>query len=385
MTDTNGEATLQVPVDQEVSYTLTKEGYLSLLIADVVPAEGSTNTPDMRSVRWAGDQHEHVGSPYPMRGTGTIQVEIQPGAAGATFDLVGATGPPFYYTRQNTWSPDFITTTGRGWGGFSEVSPGDDYLIELGGEAESCVPNWGWPSDEENSIRVPVREGYLTIATVQCPSRPFSGSVLLVVTERRDEEVKWGPLEDAEVCETDTPNCVISDAGGLARLELPVNQEVSFTIKKDGYGPSLEVDVTDGDYGSSRDTHTVWPDELGALWYQSAMVEYPPRGVGTVWVELFPPLAGATFELIGAEGKAFYTEESMTKIGLTANLDLTATTSAGSGGFFEVPPGEYQIELGGTASGCGPSRAWPGDTENRVRFLVRDGAITPATVDCRTP
>jgi hypothetical protein len=197
--------------------------------------------------------------------------------------------------------------------------------------------------------------------------------------------VKWGPLEDAEVCQTDTTNCVISDAGGLARLELPVNEDVSFTVKKDGYQPVLEVDVTDGDYGSSRDTHVVWPDELQALWYQSAMVEYPPRGVGTVWVGLVPPLADATFELIGAEGKAFYNEESMTKIGLTANLDLEATTSAGTGGFFEVPPGEYQIELGGTASGCGPWRAWPGDTENRVRFLVRDGAITVLSVDCRTP
>jgi hypothetical protein len=379
MTDANGTATIQAPVGREISFTLTKEEYLPLLIPDVVPKEGLRNTPDMRSERWAGEQHGHVDSPYPMRGTGTIQVELQPGLAGATFELAGATGTPFYYTRQNTWSPDFITTTGRGWGGFSEVGPGDDYLIELDGEAENCVPNWGWPGEDENSIRVPVREGYLTIATVQCPARPFAGSVLLVVTERRDKEVRWGPLEGAEVCETDTTNCVISDAGGLARLELPVNQEVSFVIKKDEYEPTLEVDVTDRDYGSSRDTHVVWPDELQAPWYESAMVEYPQAGVGTVWVSLVPPLSGATFELIGAEGKAFYAAEG------GPSFDLTATTSKGWGGFLEVSPGEFQIELGGTASDCKPWRAWPGDSENRIRFLVRDGAATSLTVDCRTP
>jgi hypothetical protein len=374
MTEANGEATLMVPVDQEISYTLTKEGYASWLRADVVPADGLTYRLGMWTEQTATNQHEGVGASYPMRGTGSIWMQVVPNAIGATFDLVDATGEPFYAAPGGGWVPLYTATTTWGWGGFTEVTPGE-YQVEVGGEVEKCVPNEAWPGNDQKRIRIPVREGYITLASASCAIAPPDGSALIQVYD--GPENPRLPLEGAEVCETDTTNCAMTDAGGLARLQLPVNQEVSFTITKEGYEPILKVDETDLRFESMG--ITLWKDELVVPWYESVMSAYPPTRVGTVWVGLTPPLMGATFELIDAKGEPFYDQDDSTQ----ASRDLKATTSAGSGGFLEVPPGEFQIALGGTASGCKAWRAWPGDAENRIRFLVRDGYLTALNIDCR--
>jgi hypothetical protein len=55
-----------------------------------------------------------------------------------------------------------------------------------------------------------------------------------------------GPMPDAEVCETDTENCVITDEEGRASIELPSDTEVSYTITKEGFGSYLVSDVNSG-------------------------------------------------------------------------------------------------------------------------------------------
>jgi len=169
VTDETGSATIELPFDQEVSFTVTKEGYTADLIAVVIPPTGwSGQVLTMPPARWAKNQHERVMSPYPMRGTGTISMEVYPEFAGATFELIEATGKAFYWDEQARWSLDLTETTSVGKGGFAEVTPGV-FHVEFGGAAESCIPGWGWPGDLEKSIRYPVQEGYITIATATCP------------------------------------------------------------------------------------------------------------------------------------------------------------------------------------------------------------------------
>jgi hypothetical protein len=168
-TDAVGRAVIQLPFDQEVSFTVTKEGYASDLIAVVIPPDGWSNQLlTLHLVQWAEDQHARVESPYPMEGTGTISMELPEGFAGATFELIEAKGKAFYWDEQSNWSLDLTETTSAGKGGFSEVTPGV-FHVEFGGTAESCESLWGWPGDLEKSIRYPVREGYMTIAAASCP------------------------------------------------------------------------------------------------------------------------------------------------------------------------------------------------------------------------
>jgi hypothetical protein len=190
-------------------------------------------------------------------------------------------------------------------------------------------------------------------------------------------------LEGVEVCENNTTNCDRTNADGQATLQLPINEEVSYTLTKDAYTPTLQAEVTDpGDVGTGTTQTispkvTMWSEELRSNWFESLLSPYPQRGTGTIYVFMNPAIEGATFELIGATGEAFY-EAALDD----PRLDLEATTSMGTGGFVEVGPGEFQIELGGTATRCLPIRAWPGDARNRIRVPVEAGHFTVASVAC---
>lgn len=206
-------------------------------------------------------------------------------------------------------------------------------------------------------------------------------SVLVQVgeTDREGEPVRV--LEGVEVCEMDTSNCAVTDVRGEATLEV-LPGEVSFALAKQGYEGSLRPLVIDARSGGPlRLQYPMWPDALAADWYEAAMSQYPPTGVGTVYVGLEPSIEGATFHLRDATGEAFYTEGAS----FHPSLDLEATTSTGAGGFFEVVPGEFEIEVGGAASHCVPGAAWPADTENTIRFPVLDGHLTSLTVTCAAP
>ena len=169
-TDARGEATLMLPRGVPTGVTRDKEGYGPRL------SELWANGPEfvmrlgMSRVQREAEKHDGVGSPYPMRGTGTILLEVSPAFAGATFELLGATGERFYHDEgaPTTWNPERTATTSRGQGGFTEVTPGE-VQVKFGGTAERCaaqVP--AWAGDEPNSARVQVREGYISSRTMNC-------------------------------------------------------------------------------------------------------------------------------------------------------------------------------------------------------------------------
>jgi len=114
-----------------------------------------------------------MGSPYPMEGTGMIFVDVESSAmgtaavVGATLELIGATGKRYYRDMDANFDPDLTATTALGGGGFLEVSPGT-YVVEIGGTAENCVIRKGWPGATDNTVKLPVLEGYMSRATVDC-------------------------------------------------------------------------------------------------------------------------------------------------------------------------------------------------------------------------
>jgi len=170
VTDASGVATLVLPADQETGFTKDKEGYGSWLIATVVSAPGEFRTTIMPTAQHLKDMHEGVMSPYPMTGTGTVSASAGPGA---TFELVGATGNLWYFSEEWTWRSDLTATTSVGMGGFTEVAPGE-VQIRVDKGADQCVPfaSDGWPGDDINLIRLPVREGYLTHGQFNCVPLP---------------------------------------------------------------------------------------------------------------------------------------------------------------------------------------------------------------------
>ena len=91
-------------------------------------------------------------------------------------------------------------------------------------------------------------------------------------------------------------------------------------------------------------------------------------------------MAGATYDLLNETAELYYRDEA----GI-ATPGLTATTSNGQGDFVEVPPGEYQVEFGGTAMNCTPGFGWPGDAAQRIKVPVRVGYISWGSMNCDAP
>ncbi|RLB36967.1 MAG: hypothetical protein DRH30_14045 [Deltaproteobacteria bacterium] len=182
------------------------------------------------------------------------------------------------------------------------------------------------------------------------------------------------PLEGVEICETDTTNCVMTDANGNAVLELPVDQEVSYTLEKEGYASYLDSAIISAPTEALVGMATV---QRFADMYALVMSPYPMEGTGSIFIDTTEALVGATFELLDTTGKAFYRDED-----LNFSLDLTATTSGGGGGFVEVSPGVFQVGIGGTAESCELFRGWPGDVEGDIKVPVREGYFSRAILVC---
>jgi hypothetical protein len=180
-TDDEGRAVVQVPVDREYAFALEKEGYCPELWVDSrVPGLGMRLFPEEAVSRdeLLAIEHHLGGFPYPMQGTGSVLVipldgwfstrTLGPlGTAGRTFELINGEGKAYYYDEQGYWDATLTATSRWGWGGFAEVPPGE-VEIRVGGTSERCVVWHGWPGTIENSIRMPIRAGFLTNVWVDC-------------------------------------------------------------------------------------------------------------------------------------------------------------------------------------------------------------------------
>lgn len=169
MTNAEGQATLELPPDDEITWTLTKKDFGSTLLADVTDATlASSTSVDLATDAWNERIYERLGLPYPLMGTGSVVIFVDPPLEGVTFELVEGTGRgPFYSDAQREPTPGFNATTSSGTGAFGEIPPGD-VEVKIGGTADNCRVGWGWPGDGNNTVRMPVMEGFTTYASVNC-------------------------------------------------------------------------------------------------------------------------------------------------------------------------------------------------------------------------
>lgn len=189
-TDLFGYATISVPPNREVAFTLEKSGYGPMLVPDVSDERfgGIANGTGVLPFRLHSDEEleaiaSRLGIQYPWEG-GVVALRVAkprsfPGVMfrplGSTADAVGES---FYYnetTKEYQRDLDATTAVSSGWllplaeGGFTEVSPGDHQFEFTGSGAGCWVPSWGWPvQDQPNAVRLPVRAGYTTYASMVC-------------------------------------------------------------------------------------------------------------------------------------------------------------------------------------------------------------------------
>lgn len=206
---------------------------------------------------------------------------------------------------------------------------------------------------------------------------------LSVTTTEAQSLAPIGPaLEGVRLCETDTANCATTDADGMASIAVPADQEVSYTLEKEGYTPYLVADVTDETLFQTG-PWAMYSEQLTADLLEALGIASPMGGqiiLRAVSGAIIAGIAGVTFDLIDETATPFYNEQDW-----TPSFDLTATTSIGQGGFVEQATGEYQVEYGGAATNCSVQIGWPGDAANRVKVPVRAGYFSFGTMVCDEP
>lgn len=206
------------------------------------------------------------------------------------------------------------------------------------------------------------------------------------------------PVEGAGVCELETENCVMSDRQGIAVLGLPANQEIAFTVEKEGYGPWLFANVTDDNFPPTGTAAMASHAQLAAI-AEDLGVAYPWEN-GMVGLQRWFHHDGVRFVPVGPTadevGAGFYLAEMeppsdpYTNIG-RYSLELEATkafpTAAefplAQGGFVDVEAGIQQFEFSGNMEECFHAGwAWPGDAPNRIRIPVRAGYLNYGGMWC---
>jgi hypothetical protein len=198
------------------------------------------------------------------------------------------------------------------------------------------------------------------------------------------------PIEGAVICQVGADNCVKSDKLGWATIYFPADQEIAFTVEKEGYGPWVYSNVAD-EYFPEGYRVPLYTHEYSASIAEALQTPYPWKGGIVGLVRWFSPNSGVKFLPVGptaeAVGEAFYFDAAT----LQYSLELEATTKyfglpdapLAEGGFTEVVPGVHQFEFVGTAGDCPhASWGWPGDAPNRLRVLVMEGHTTYGSVRC---
>jgi hypothetical protein len=185
------------------------------------------------------------------------------------------------------------------------------------------------------------------------------------------------PLEGVELCEADTTNCATTNVLGLAEIMVPANEEVAYTVSKEGFVPYFIGDVSE-----PPSIGSTWPmirDALMAV--EAARVEITwPSDDGLVAVAAFPLQAGVVWDVDDETTTVYYMDEDS-----IARTDLTETTSTGRGGFYNATAGTRVVDFGGAATNCTPGIAWPGTEANQIRVPVRAGHIGYGSMTCDEP
>lgn len=209
-------------------------------------------------------------------------------------------------------------------------------------------------------------------------------AVSAVITGFDPAQGPTAPLEGVEICETDTDNCVLTDAEGSATLQVPRDEQFSMTFEKEGYQSELVAFLL-------SEEPPVFINGLGTverMEFLHGLVgsPYPMEGTGDILVAWAGALPGATFVLVEpATGKSFYYNEEG-----NWDADLTATTTyplGPKGGFTEVSPGEAGVVafgVGGTASACVRLNGWPGGFGS-TKVPIRAGYLSEVILTCDLP
>ncbi len=194
-------------------------------------------------------------------------------------------------------------------------------------------------------------------------------------------------IEGAELCRLESPNrgCAVSDEEGRFALTLPANGEHWFTVTHEEYYPFLLAMTT-----QDEDIPLPGPVSIGSnavmelVLSQTGVEVGPGQGHLLLWVADETGVqgqAGATIEISpdpGGDGVVVYVDEQG-----AYSQDATSTSSAGSAGWGNIPPGDYVLTVRHPELECEPYSSFSAGEPNTFRLKTIAGYATALFVRCQ--
>ena len=164
-TNALGFASIMVPANQEVTYTLSIAGYVPYFVGDVSDPPAITGTWPMISDALMEAEFQRIGLTWPSDSFGLLALGVD--QVGVTWEVLNENTIHYYMDENCIAHRELTATTSCSRGGHYEVGPGT-HEVEFGGAATNCSPGIAWPGNAANQIRVPVRVGHIGWGNMRC-------------------------------------------------------------------------------------------------------------------------------------------------------------------------------------------------------------------------
>jgi len=193
------------------------------------------------------------------------------------------------------------------------------------------------------------------------------------------------PVEGAELCRFDSPTrgCAVTDDDGWFSLALPATGEHWFTVTHPDYYAFLLAMKTEGEDIALPGPVSIGSREiLDVVIGQTGVSVEPGMGHLLLWVADATGTegqAGASLDISPApEGILMYMDDQG-----AYSVDATTTSSAGSAGWGNLPPGDYVLTVTHPDLDCEPYSSFSAGAVNTFQLKVLADFATALFVLCR--
>jgi hypothetical protein len=193
------------------------------------------------------------------------------------------------------------------------------------------------------------------------------------------------PVEGAELCRLETPNrgCSVSDDEGRFSLELPATGEHWFTVTHpDYYAFLLAMKTLDEDIPLPGPVSIGSREIMDIVIGQTGVSVEPGQGHLLLWVADATGTqgqAGASLDISpDPGGLLMYMDDQG-----AYSMDATTTSSAGSSGWGNLPPGDYVLMVTHPDLDCEPYSSFSAGAINSFQLKVIADHATALFVLCR--
>jgi hypothetical protein len=231
-----------------------------------------------------------------------------------------------------------------------------------------CTAPGGWEGDGEQSTRVPVAPGHLTIVETLCPDLTDSRLVQGKVTDGDSSD----PIVEASICAAED-SCATTNEAGVYELEIADGSDRVLSMTADGYAPLWQAIPNEWEANGVLTLVGMTLTRMANLASAAGTTQDPDRAL--LWIRANGSAWDGALNPEPADGLVYLDKDD------TPDLSLTAASIGGQAFAPNVDPGAVALSLSHPGLDCRATTAWEWSAEP-VQLPTAAGTVTSVRVVC---